>query len=503
MLSGTPLFDGIEDLKGELNFLRLEPFSAKTEDGFFKFMVRDNWDRHGREVITVLKNLSSVLLRRSKSMMVVETGEPLLGLPELTVEYHPVHQSSSERALYYYLESVVAREMRGEEQTANGRKSKKVCLKLLRDMCNSAVLINGGLGVPSQLLALNRLLLRQARMAYKNSDEPVEAKRVMNCDEAIMHLAQIQESTRAGTDQVSGLALGFGQGVSRRARANATAEEKLEETLQDLNREQCRVALYKKERAKLRWKWALEKVTTGSLPGFSLSAARIKFRSLWRWRSCFGDTERAPSFLKNGWKASEKYVSTLATRHPDFSWVHENSYQLDSIPSEVSSEEVTAALMHCLVKKDCCKSCELATKDVDDADLLNYLAKNDWSSVVEVTKLGTFPAISKDHTSSTWKAGLRFKDSKHATIISRMASRKPLGVSLPCAPDVPQAKRELAKATEVFEKAKEANTVRDRQTLDTPASLSSNINRFILAWKTKQRRTQQRRNSTLARKVFV
>lgn len=33
MLSGTPIFEGIDDLRGELNFLRLEPYAAKLEDG--------------------------------------------------------------------------------------------------------------------------------------------------------------------------------------------------------------------------------------------------------------------------------------------------------------------------------------------------------------------------------------------------------------------------------------------------------------------------------------
>jgi len=37
MLSGTPIFEGIDDLRGELNFLRLVPYAAKWEDGFFDF----------------------------------------------------------------------------------------------------------------------------------------------------------------------------------------------------------------------------------------------------------------------------------------------------------------------------------------------------------------------------------------------------------------------------------------------------------------------------------
>ena len=33
MLSGTPLFEGVQDLRGELNFLRLVPYAAKVRIG--------------------------------------------------------------------------------------------------------------------------------------------------------------------------------------------------------------------------------------------------------------------------------------------------------------------------------------------------------------------------------------------------------------------------------------------------------------------------------------
>lgn len=136
MLSGTPLFDGIADLRGELNFLRLEPFAADNEDGFFDFMIRDPWDcRHSRAIDT-LRVLSSVLLRRSKSMSVVSTGLGLLdSLLPLTVQFVPVEQKASERALYYFLESIVAKETKDD---ATGRHH-SLCLRLLRELCVSPV----------------------------------------------------------------------------------------------------------------------------------------------------------------------------------------------------------------------------------------------------------------------------------------------------------------------------------------------------------------------------
>lgn len=145
MLSGTPLFEGINDFKGELNFLKLEPFAAKTEDGFFQFLIADHWEGEEYAAIERLKVLSSVMLRRSKSMTIRATEEPILGLEPLHVDFVQVQQTQSERAVYYFLEYIVAMEMRlrkaGTDRTARTResKSRNLCLRLLREVCNSAV----------------------------------------------------------------------------------------------------------------------------------------------------------------------------------------------------------------------------------------------------------------------------------------------------------------------------------------------------------------------------
>jgi hypothetical protein len=145
MISGTPLFEGIEDLKGELNFLHLEPFSANSEDGFFNFAVTNPWESHQKQVIATLGVLGMIMLRRSKSMTMHKTHQPILGLKPLTVEFIPVVQSLSERALYCFLECITAREFRSTERTEiesiatkEGR-SRCLYLTLLRDICNSAV----------------------------------------------------------------------------------------------------------------------------------------------------------------------------------------------------------------------------------------------------------------------------------------------------------------------------------------------------------------------------
>jgi DNA repair protein RAD5 len=142
MLSGTPLFEGIDDLRGELSFLRISPFGANTEDGFFNFAITKPWQEHDTRAIDMLQVLSLVMLRRSKSMTIKKTGMPILGLKPLTVEFVAVPQSVPERALYYFLESIVARELRSNDDLGGGakeRKSRTACLRLLREMCISAV----------------------------------------------------------------------------------------------------------------------------------------------------------------------------------------------------------------------------------------------------------------------------------------------------------------------------------------------------------------------------
>ncbi len=108
MLSGTPLLDSITDLRGELCFLGLEPFSATNDDGYFHFAVASHWEHKSHYGLSVLKQLAElVMLRRSKSMIIQETGLPLLGLKPLIVTYEPVPQDDSERALYCFLEYVM------------------------------------------------------------------------------------------------------------------------------------------------------------------------------------------------------------------------------------------------------------------------------------------------------------------------------------------------------------------------------------------------------------
>lgn len=123
MLSGTPIFEGIEDLRGELNFLRLTPYAARWEDGFFDFSIMSHWKHHSEHGIETLRILGLLILRRSKDMTICRSGMPIMNQKKLTVELVPVAQSDSERALYCWFEYLVSQEISGDEKKCQAKPS--------------------------------------------------------------------------------------------------------------------------------------------------------------------------------------------------------------------------------------------------------------------------------------------------------------------------------------------------------------------------------------------
>jgi SNF2 family DNA or RNA helicase len=450
MLSGTPLFEGIQDFLGEFNFLKLEPFAASNEDGFFHFMISQAWENHAKEAIERLQVLSSVMLRRSKSMTIRETGAPIMGLPPLTVEFVPVRQTESDRALYYFLESIVSQELRSSDDSnggssyASGKRSKasrKLCLRLLRDMCNSSILLNGGLGVSSQLMNLHRLLLQAARRSNRETSavqendnkndfgrivqEPRNRSTIMSCDEAILYLAQVQEATRTGDGEIAGMLLGFGGGVSKRARATTeSVSEKIKKVEAQLQKILSENQRQRSHRAKARWHWLMENITTGKLPHHCMAKVSLRFRTLWLWRllvsvlpvvedglanrslwnwrslvsglvlgglanngTCNVQSARKlPRLLSRGWRPTSKLMDVLRTKY-NFIWTHSHSFELDNLPEEVTENDLLEAFANILFDQRAHDSID-AAKDS-----------------LEVFKIGF------------QKAGLNFRCSIDATII--------------------------------------------------------------------------------------
>jgi len=322
----------------------------------------------------VLKILGLIALRRSKDMTVVGTGTRLLDLKPLTVDFHPVPQSHSERALYCWMEYLVAEELRYATELkkrdgllANGAcvgaldtKSRQLCLRLLRETCITPLLLNGGIGVSSQLGLINQLMIARNRREHQHYyttneeggciDRRSRKKRaktnVMSCERALRFLTQHQEDARTDEDFISDEVVGGGRGVTNRDRATESVEERVESAKKVLAGAERVLAKAKARRAKARWHWLLEMVTTGKYNNGVLRP----FSGLWNWRRavCAAGEQVQPSLkmatlLTRGWRPSQHFEKALAAVHPGFLWAQPNMLLIENIPGQVTGEELAVA----------------------------------------------------------------------------------------------------------------------------------------------------------------
>lgn len=384
MLSGTPLLEGIKDFRGELCFLGLEPFSALNEDGFFDFAVMNHWEARSQYSLDILRILGIVMLRRSKSMTICKTGSPLLGLKPFNLIFEPVPQDASERGLYCFVEFLMHTMMKKStdftEESTNDisnqhhQRSKAAFLRLLRELCVSPHLLNGGFGCMSQLTTLNRWMKDFNRREYcrdagkhtllSRSRKIVQG--VCSCDEAIRFLSQVEDKVRTDTDYVTSLRLGGGGGVSRRDRALEDPLQLYEVAKHKLERATLAYESAARVRAKARWHRALEGVTTGRVKCI-LSYERTihSTRQLWKWRSvlvsCSSLTNaNFPPMLVRGWRPTQRFICSKNNRatsftlervyksFPNFRWAHPFALLFSQIPEQVSKTEIKDTLLTCL-----------------------------------------------------------------------------------------------------------------------------------------------------------
>jgi len=405
MLSGTPFFEGIDDLRGELNFLSVVPFCAKLEDGFFDFAILDHWKQRSKYGRETLKIIGLLALRRSSSMTICETGAPLLGLQNLTIEFVPVTQRPSERALYCYLEHLVAREL----EMSEGHTSAALCLRLLREMSISPVLLNGGLGVSSQLQSLNGILIRENRRRLQSAgleiavdedpkkilsrsdlvDDMFDANRgrtILSCWDAIRYLTQVQESVHTEADFVSEMTLGTGGGMARRNRATTSVDALIIDCKMKLAEANKKVSAARSKRARARWHLALELVTIGACPEYPKCIKR-SVATLWKWRWLVEkrshiDKHRSTScFLRRGWRPSEKFATIdLYATNPGFAWAHARSVEINEIPNEVTFEEIKRSILEGI-------STEGKANIDGSVAIYAYKRKGSWNAVVQFEDL--------------------------------------------------------------------------------------------------------------------
>ena len=90
MVSGTPLYDKISDLQGELYFLRVSPFGAGHEDGFWRHVIGDPWQERNESALDALQVLlNGVMMRHSKTQTWLD-GTTILSLPPRRLVMQPV-----------------------------------------------------------------------------------------------------------------------------------------------------------------------------------------------------------------------------------------------------------------------------------------------------------------------------------------------------------------------------------------------------------------------------
>ncbi len=110
MVSGTPLVSKIEDLHGELNFLRVWPFSlSETQDGFWGLKIGKPFREKNPGSLELLNCLiHATMMRHSKSQVYADTGAPLIRMTPRTIEWRGFSlQSAAEKYLYAWLECYV------------------------------------------------------------------------------------------------------------------------------------------------------------------------------------------------------------------------------------------------------------------------------------------------------------------------------------------------------------------------------------------------------------
>lgn len=110
MVSGTPLCSKIEDLHGELNFLKVWPFClSNRQDGFWDLKIGKPYREREESALTLLHSLmDAVMMRHSKSQICVD-GTPIISIVGRKIEWRPFAiENNSEQYLLKYLEAFAA-----------------------------------------------------------------------------------------------------------------------------------------------------------------------------------------------------------------------------------------------------------------------------------------------------------------------------------------------------------------------------------------------------------
>ena len=301
-------------------------------------------------------------------MTMCRTGESIMSQKRLTVEMVPVSQNDSERALYCWFESIVSQEVTRKDENSNSKpslQSQSLCLRLLREICFSACLINGGLGATSQMRTLNQLyrsILAREELLHQMNDrhrtKRTETTRVMSPLEALRFLSQADREANVREGFVSDVRMGRGQGAANRGRATEDIQSQVKVAQTLVEESTKKEAAARSCRAKKHWHLALELITSGALLPNNELVGMVKpsILHLWNWRRLFIGLDEAnehnlPSTLLRGWRPRSTFAEDLLASNPSFRWANQGCLHLHNIPSQVTLDEVTSAIFEASKKE--------------------------------------------------------------------------------------------------------------------------------------------------------
>ena len=106
MLSGTPLTNKLDDLRGELSLLRVWPFTLGTsldeewQDHFWSNDIKSNWDAKNGKSLPLIRNLMAALSMRHSRLQTRLDGSQLVDLPPRTEGFMAVTMDSASSATF-------------------------------------------------------------------------------------------------------------------------------------------------------------------------------------------------------------------------------------------------------------------------------------------------------------------------------------------------------------------------------------------------------------------
>ena len=177
IVSGTPLFDSVDDLNGELNFLGVWPFSLPdSTDGFWELKCKP-WRRHAsapaaaRESLDLIQQLlARVMIRHTKAQRAVGGGPNLLNLPDLRQRALAVKLSETERYAYLTMEVLARMVCSREDRIVGSVATVESCMRLLRNMLTSSEPWRAGQVRKNDFLSRADTLFRQLLLGGADGD---------------------------------------------------------------------------------------------------------------------------------------------------------------------------------------------------------------------------------------------------------------------------------------------------------------------------------------------